>query len=74
MLKNIFGFNFPAVLSHGKLSGDIPAVSEGADRLVRGIVRSLFTEDRELHYQSLVAYDTPELLGDEWHDADLAPP
>ena len=65
-LSKIHCFNFPATLSHGKLTGDIPAISEGADRLARGIVRSLFVEDREKHFASLQAFDTPELLGDEW--------
>ncbi len=67
-LSKIHCFNFPATLSHGKLTGDIPAISEGADRLARGIVRSLFVEDRETHFASLQAFDTPELLGDEWAD------
>jgi cation diffusion facilitator CzcD-associated flavoprotein CzcO len=71
MLGNIYSFNFPANLSHGKLSGDIPAVSEGADRLARGIVRSLFVEDIEQHYDALLSYNDPELLGDEWTDADM---
>lgn len=71
-LHQIHCFNFPATLSHGKLSGDIPAISEGADRLARGIVRSLFVADRERHYAALTAFDTPELLGDEWTDADAA--
>ncbi|WP_085787346.1 flavin-containing monooxygenase [Ketogulonicigenium robustum] len=70
MLNSILSFNFPSTLSHGKLSGDIPAVSEGADRMVRGIVSSLFTADIDQHWQSLVDYDVPELLGDEWQDAD----
>lgn len=69
-LSHIHSFNFPATLSHGKLSGDIPAVSEGAERLARGIARSLFVEDRAIHFTNLEAYDTPELLGDEWQDAD----
>ena len=42
----------------------------GADRLARGIVRSLFVEDREQHFAALTAFETPELLGDEWTDAD----
>ncbi|WP_337268443.1 NAD(P)/FAD-dependent oxidoreductase [Oryzifoliimicrobium ureilyticus] len=66
VLSKIHCFNFPATLSHGKLTGDIPAISEGADRLARGIVRSLFVEDRERHFENLQAFDTPELLGDEW--------
>jgi cation diffusion facilitator CzcD-associated flavoprotein CzcO len=69
-LARIHCFNHHATLSHGKLSGDIPAVSEGADRLARGIARRLFVEDREQHYAALQAFATPELLGDEWTDAD----
>jgi len=69
MLANIHCFNDAAMLTHGKVSGDIPAVSAGADRLVRGITSSLFTEDVETHFANLIAYDTPELLGDEWVDS-----
>ena len=69
-LHRIHCFNFPATLSHGKLSGDIPAISEGADRLARGIVRALFVADRDQHFAALTAFATPELLGDEWTDAD----
>jgi cation diffusion facilitator CzcD-associated flavoprotein CzcO len=73
-LAKIHCFNFPATLSHGKLTGDIPAISEGADRLARGIVRSLFVADREKHFENLQAFDTPELLGDEWSDAETKVP
>jgi cation diffusion facilitator CzcD-associated flavoprotein CzcO len=70
-IARIHCFNHHATLSHGKLSGDIPAVSEGADRLARGIARALFVEDRVKHFAALQAFDTPELQGDEWRDADL---
>lgn len=69
MLEKIHCFNDAAMLSHGKLSGDIPAISAGADRLMRGIAASLFAEDVETHYAGLQAYDVPELRGDEWDDA-----
>jgi cation diffusion facilitator CzcD-associated flavoprotein CzcO len=69
MLAHIHCFNDAAMLTHGKVSGDIPAVSAGADRLVRGITASLFAEDVETHFANLIAYDTPELLGDEWVDS-----
>lgn len=73
-LRLIHCFNYPASLSHGKLSGDIPAVSDGGRRLARGIARSLFVADRQTHFDNLVAYETPELQGDEWTDsADLIP-
>lgn len=68
-LRHIHCFNDAAMLTHGKVSGDIPAVSAGADRLVRGIAASLFAEDIETHYANLVAYDVPELVGDEWTDS-----
>ncbi|MCO6383303.1 NAD(P)/FAD-dependent oxidoreductase [Oceanicola sp. 502str15] len=69
MLARIHCFNDAAMLSHGKLSGDIPAISAGADRLMRGIVAELFAADVETHFAGLQAYDTPELQGDEWVDA-----
>lgn len=71
-LARIHCFNFPATLSHGKVTGDIPAISEGADRLARGIVRALFVADRERHFADLEAFETPELLGDEWADTETA--
>jgi cation diffusion facilitator CzcD-associated flavoprotein CzcO len=69
-LARLHCFNYPATLSHGKVSGDIPAISEGADRLARSIVRRIFVEDREQHFANLTAFATPEILGDEWRDAD----
>ena len=69
VLGRIHCFNDAAMLTHGKVSGDIPAVSAGADRLVRGIAASLFAEDVEEHFANLTAYDTPELQGDEWIDS-----
>jgi FAD-dependent urate hydroxylase len=72
-LSRIHCFNYPALLSHGKLSGDIPAVSAGGERLARAIARALFVADRETHYAALTAYDVPELLGDEWTDAGAEP-
>ena len=71
-LARIHCFNHHATLSHGKLSGDIPAVSDGARRLAQGIARALFVEDRAEHFARLIAFDTPELRGDEWTDADAA--
>jgi cation diffusion facilitator CzcD-associated flavoprotein CzcO len=69
-LSRVHCFNYPASLSHGKLTGDIPAVSDGALRLTQGIIRRLFVEDRATYFSDLQAYDVPELDGDEWVDAD----
>lgn len=65
-LSRIHCFTHTAQLSLGNLANDIPAVSEGADRLARAIAASLFVEDREHHRQRLFDYAEPELLGDEW--------
>ena len=65
-LSRIHCFNYPSTLSHGKLTGDIPAVSAGARRLAEGIARRLFVADSALHFARLQAFDTPELQGDEW--------
>jgi cation diffusion facilitator CzcD-associated flavoprotein CzcO len=65
-LTRIACFNFPAVLSHGKLTSGIPSVSEGARRLAEAMARSLFVEDRARIYERFAGYDVPELRGDEW--------
>lgn len=65
-LDGIHCFTHTAQLSLGNLANDIPAVSEGADRLARAIAASLFVEDRAHHRQRLFDYAEPELLGNEW--------
>ncbi|PVX77002.1 SidA/IucD/PvdA family monooxygenase [Paraburkholderia unamae] len=73
-LARIHCFNHAASLSHGKVAGDIPAISDGAQRLARAIASMLFDADRERHYAALEAFDKAELLGDEWTDADAPAP
>ncbi|MGH8788832.1 MAG: FAD-dependent oxidoreductase [Cupriavidus necator] len=65
-VTRIHCFCYPAALSHGTVSGDIPAISDGARRLGQGIVALLYQEDVELHYAALQAYAEPEVFGDEW--------
>jgi FAD-dependent urate hydroxylase len=69
-ISNIFCFAYPAVLTHGKITSGIPSIGEGAIRLAQALGRSLFVEDRATHLQSFRDFVTPELLGDEWTDAD----
>ncbi|MFM0171248.1 NAD(P)-binding domain-containing protein [Paraburkholderia sediminicola] len=69
-LARIHCFNHAASLTHGKIAGDIPAISDGAQRLARAIAAMLFDADRETHFVALQAFDTAELAGDEWADAD----
>lgn len=65
-LRNVHCFNYAATLSHGKLTGDIRAVTPGVDRLARGIAASLFVEDAARHAELLARSGKQELLGDEW--------
>ncbi len=68
-LDRIHCFCYPATLSHGAVSGDIPAISDGARRLATGLASLFYREDFEHHFAALQAYDDPELLGDEWQPA-----
>jgi len=69
-LDHVHCFNYAAALSHGKVSGDVPAVSVGAKRLALAIAGTLFREDIVVQYARMEAYDKAELAGDEWTDAD----
>jgi cation diffusion facilitator CzcD-associated flavoprotein CzcO len=68
-LDRIHCFCYPATLSHGAVSGDIPAISDGARRLATGLAGLFYREDFDHHLAMLEAYDDPELLGDEWTPA-----
>ena len=73
-LERIHCFCYPATLSHGVVSGDIPAISDGARRLAHGIVSCFYREDIDYQYDELLAYAEPELVGDEWVNApDIIP-
>jgi cation diffusion facilitator CzcD-associated flavoprotein CzcO len=65
-VSHVHCFNFAGTLSHYKLTGDIPAISDGALRITDGIVRSIFVEDYDAHFQRLKDFDIPEVQGDEW--------
>jgi cation diffusion facilitator CzcD-associated flavoprotein CzcO len=65
-LDRIHCFCYPAALSHGTVSGDIPAISDGARRLASGIAGLFYREDFEHHFARLQAFAEPELFGDEW--------
>ena len=68
-LERVHCFCYPAVASHGTISGDIPAISDGAYRLAQGIASQLYSEDVEHHYVNIQAYEEPELVGDEWTES-----
>jgi FAD-dependent urate hydroxylase len=65
-LSRLHCFCYPSVASHGQVSGDIPAVSDGAERLAKGIAALFYRENIAEHYRIMENYSEPELLGDEW--------
>lgn len=68
-LSRVHCFSFPAALSHGTVSGDIPAISDGAKRLARGLASLFYQEDVAAHYARMEAFCEPEVFGDEWAPA-----
>ena len=70
-LKNVYCFNYGASASLGKVSGDIPGVSEGAEWLTRAIASTLYAEDVATHWKAMQDYDKPELDGSEWTASEL---
>jgi hypothetical protein len=64
-LRDVHCFTHAAMVSLGNVANDIPAVSEGADRLARAIAIDLYRADYATHWRRLVDYVEPELLGDE---------
>jgi Predicted flavoprotein involved in K+ transport len=71
-LERIHCFCYPATLSHGPVAGDIPQISDGAQRMAQAICALFLEEDMDLHFQQLQAYQDPELNGDEWVETPLA--
>lgn len=70
-LKHVYCFNYGATASMGKVSGDIPGISEGARWLSKSLASSLYREDIDIHWQAMQSYDKPELQGDEWSSSEL---
>ncbi|HWI36232.1 MAG TPA: NAD(P)/FAD-dependent oxidoreductase [Burkholderiales bacterium] len=54
-------FNWGSTMSHGALAGDIPGLETGARRLATGIVRDLFLEDADRHWERVQVHNEDEL-------------
>lgn len=67
-LRDIHCFNYGATVSLGKVSGDIPAISDGARLLTQTLAAGFYRADIQRHWQGLQDYAKPELLGDEWRE------
>ncbi|MGZ2260230.1 FAD-dependent oxidoreductase [Roseobacter sp. A03A-229] len=70
-LGNVYCFNYGASASLGKVSGDIPGISDGASWLARAVAAKLYTEDVAEHWQAMKDYQKPELDGSEWEPSEL---
>ena len=64
-LQDLYCFTYAAAMTHGNVSGDIPAVSEGAERLAQGMAGDLFRANLDRHWQAMLDFVDPELFGDE---------
>ncbi|WP_170181996.1 NAD(P)-binding domain-containing protein [Phreatobacter stygius] len=60
-IAHIHMFNWGVTMSHGALAGDVPGIAPGANRLAQALVRALFVEDAEPHWQRLLVHDDEEL-------------
>ncbi len=69
-LSRMHAFCYPAVLSHGKVTSGVPAVSLAAQRLAQGILTSLFVSERERIFQAFDSYDIDEVPPGSWEDAE----
>lgn len=65
-VSNIYCFNYAATMSHGHLSGDIPEIGTGAQRLARGVIRDLFDEDWSYYYKNLLKFHKHEFLAKDY--------
>ncbi len=59
-LSNLYCFNYAAMVSHGPLSSDIPAISVGATRLAQGIAADFFVQEHAWFLENLRSYDHAE--------------
>jgi cation diffusion facilitator CzcD-associated flavoprotein CzcO len=60
-LGRVHVFNWGSTMSHGALAGDIPGLEIGARRLASGIVRDLFVEDADRHWERVQLHNEDEL-------------
>ncbi|HMK78045.1 MAG TPA: NAD(P)/FAD-dependent oxidoreductase [Xanthobacteraceae bacterium] len=73
-VSRVHAFSFGAYLSQGPISGDIPAISVGAERVANGVASALFAENFERTWARMRGWSNPELRGDEYTlSEDISP-
>ena len=65
-LERVHCLTYPSTLSLGVITGDIPAISDGALQLADMLAGLLYAEDIEHHMARIEAYAEAEIFGDEW--------
>jgi len=66
VLAQVHLFTGAALMSQGKLTGDIPGIGFGAAKLAQGIAARLYAADFARQCRAVQAYDELEVQGDEW--------
>jgi cation diffusion facilitator CzcD-associated flavoprotein CzcO len=69
-VSRVHCFTFPAYMSHGAITGDIPGISVGAERLAAGVAGAFLAEDYDRLWRRMVGWSNPELRGDEYELSD----
>jgi hypothetical protein len=59
-VSRVYNYTFGGLASLGFGGASISGMKYSVQRLVGGITRSLFVEDREIHLESLRTYDVRE--------------
>ncbi|AOX19397.1 NAD(P)-binding domain-containing protein [Kozakia baliensis] len=62
MLASIYNFTFAATPSMGLSGASISGMRFGVERLARSLANDLFVQDGEKHLESLLSYETEELV------------
>jgi cation diffusion facilitator CzcD-associated flavoprotein CzcO len=65
-VERVYCFTFPAYLSHGPITGDVPGISAGSERVAEGVTGALFAEEFDNTFRRLQTWNNPELNGDEY--------
>lgn len=66
-LKNVYCFNYAAIMSHGLTSSDIPDISIGAQRLAKGIAADFFTQNDQIYSSRFINYDIQEFEQEKYN-------
>jgi cation diffusion facilitator CzcD-associated flavoprotein CzcO len=68
-IHGLFAFNYSAFITHGISASALSGLKHAIPRLVDGVSRQLFLDDRDAILAAYHGYDEPEFLGD-WTSSD----